>query len=254
MRRTKTGFTLIELIITICLLGIVLIPLGIISIELMRTLVNTRDSGVAEGLARTEMAKVNNIPYASLASTTITSYDGYPYDLYRTVNVVSGFSDNLKQVQIKIFPAGNTKDLLINEISYAGSFALFGAGTAPASGMANSAVLSSGFVVNTGSRALNGVVMSNIGSGLIMVTRVSTSFTGAGLLRITGIRMAGQLLWSGSVANTLNTTLTSAFSLAAGGVRTRTPLLIFNNRNLTSVTAWVFTMSDGTQSVSYGWY
>jgi type II secretory pathway pseudopilin PulG len=132
IRQSFWAFTLIEIIITIVLVGLALIPLGIMAVEYMRGIVYSRDLGVAEGLARDELAKVNNLPFTdpTLADgydNTTSNYGGYPYDLRRSVNYVSG-NTALKQVQIRIYPTGDLNRHLVNTITYVANVS-FGAGS-----------------------------------------------------------------------------------------------------------------------------
>ena len=104
MRSKGQGFTLIELIMTIVVLAIVMIPLGFMSMEYMQAIVHSRGLAVAEGLVKTEMAKINNLSYSDSTledgdDDTTSNYEGHSYDLRRTVDYVVGSSNNLKKVQ-----------------------------------------------------------------------------------------------------------------------------------------------------------
>lgn len=133
-KRLKIGFTLIELIITITLLGIVLIPLGVMCLEFMRTSVYSRDLGICEGLAKLELAKINNLSFsdATLADgydNIISGYEDYPYDLRRTVSFANPPINSLKKVQVRLYPSGDTVSHLVNIITYIANVS-FGAGSA----------------------------------------------------------------------------------------------------------------------------
>ncbi len=127
------GFTIIEIIITVVLVGLVLIPLGIMATEYIRGTFYSRDLGVAEGLAKDEISKVNNLDFndPTLADgyDNITgSYQGYPYDLRRSVNYVPGTNNTLKQVQIRVYPAGDSTKQLVNIITFVANVS-YGAGS-----------------------------------------------------------------------------------------------------------------------------
>ncbi|MBM3251820.1 MAG: prepilin-type N-terminal cleavage/methylation domain-containing protein [Candidatus Omnitrophica bacterium] len=124
--RNQNGFTLIEMIIAVVLLGLVLIPLGLMSTEYVRGIAYSRDLSVVEGLAKAEMAKINNLGYDNLpiGISTFENYEGYPYDLERTVTENGDF----KKVQVRIYPAGDANKQLINLVSYIADVA-FGAGS-----------------------------------------------------------------------------------------------------------------------------
>jgi len=134
---TKTrfikGFTIIEIIITIVLVGLVLIPLGFMATEYIRGTFYSRDLGAAEGLAKDELSKVNNLAFTDLTLAdgydNITgNYQGYPYDLRRSVNYVPGSNNALKQVQIRIYLHGDLSKQLVSMVTYVANVP-FGAGS-----------------------------------------------------------------------------------------------------------------------------
>lgn len=126
-RRCANSFTLIELIITIVVLGIVMIPVGLMSMEYVRGIAYSHDLAVVEGLAKTEMAQINNLGYDNLPIivSTFENYKGLPYDLERTV--VSAGSD-LKKAQVRVYPHGAPDNNLINLVTYVASVS-FGSGS-----------------------------------------------------------------------------------------------------------------------------
>jgi prepilin-type N-terminal cleavage/methylation domain-containing protein len=113
----KSGFTLIEMIITIVLVSIVMIPIALIAAEFVRSTVYADSLTMAANLGRQEMAIVNNLSYAdpTLADGydhRTTNYAGYPYDVRRAVNSVIGTNDNLKRVMVDVFPRGSATRLI----------------------------------------------------------------------------------------------------------------------------------------------
>lgn len=136
MSKTKKflgSFTLIEIIITIVLVGLALIPLSIMALEYVRGTFYSRDLGVVEGLAKDELSKVNSLSFndPTLADgyNNITgNYQGYPFDLQRSVNIVPGMNNALKQVQVRIYPAGDLSRQLINITTFVASTS-FGPGS-----------------------------------------------------------------------------------------------------------------------------
>ena len=89
----RSGLTLVELIITISLAAIISVPVGILLSEQLQSALRARDATVAVNLARYELERLdslNNVCHADLtvnspAGTTITAYQGYPYNLTRIV-------------------------------------------------------------------------------------------------------------------------------------------------------------------------
>lgn len=251
----KLGFTLIELIITIVLLGIVMIPLGIMSLEFMREIVYSRDSGVAVALARVELSKINNLSYSdpSLADgtdTTITSYEGYAYDLRRTVNFANSPTNTLKKVQIRVYPTGNTTQQLVNIITYIANVT-FGAGSgggAAGAAQANSLSVSGGTISG---KNLIGVTLENTDTAnAITITQMTISFTGVSGINLQKVNIGGATVFSGNANSGDTITLSPSATLAASQSTTDSPFLEFN-KDLTSVTSLVFIMSDGSQTISY---
>jgi len=132
MGKFQYGFTLVEIIITIVLVGLVLVPLGIMSIEYVRGTFYSRDLGIAEGLAKSELAKVNSLDFndptlADGYDNTASNYEGYPFDLRRTVNIVNN-NNALKQVQVRVYPAGDLSRQLVSVTTFIVN-ATFGAGS-----------------------------------------------------------------------------------------------------------------------------
>jgi len=105
--RKKKGFTLIELIMTIVVVGLIALPL---SLSLTAQVQGTVKSGIdttALNLARFEMEKVNNLAYASISSASFSNYQGYAYDVTRTVSEQTSGSEGLKTVTVSVTQAGS---------------------------------------------------------------------------------------------------------------------------------------------------
>ncbi len=254
MTPKKRAFTLIELVMTITLMGIVLIPLGLMSLEFTRAIVYSRDVGSAEALAKLEMAKINNLSYAdpTLAAgydNTTVNYEGYPYDLRRSVT--AGPVANLKQVRVRVYPAGNTAQPLLNLLTYVANVT-FGAGSGggTAGGEADFLVASGGNI--SGSQLQNVNLQNTDLVNSITITGIIISFTGQSGIKLASITMGGLPRWSGNVDPGSTITLTSSFALAANTTYSN-PIFLTFSKNLTSVTSLVFIMQDGTQTASYSW-
>lgn len=129
----RNSFTIIEMIVVIVLLGLTLIPLGMMAMEYLRGTFYSRDLAVAEGLAKTELSKVNNVAFSdpTLADgydNTTINYEGQPYDLRRTVTLVPGTANALKQVQVRVYPTGDLGKHLVNITTFVANVS-FGAGS-----------------------------------------------------------------------------------------------------------------------------
>jgi prepilin-type N-terminal cleavage/methylation domain-containing protein len=84
------GFTLIELIMTIVVVGIVAIPISITLSKHVQSVFISQDITMATNLARADLEQMNNTAYASIVSATLNNYQGYNYNLTRTVAFVNG--------------------------------------------------------------------------------------------------------------------------------------------------------------------
>jgi len=252
----KRSFTLIEIIITFVLVGIVMVPLGLMSLEYMRSIVFIRDSNVVEGLARLEMAKINNLDFSDITlvngyDNTTSSYEGYDYDLRRTVNDVAGWSSNLRQVQVRVFPSGESSIHLINLITYVANVS-FGAGSGGGGvgggDQADSFALTGG---NLNKKKLKTITIENTGESEIVWTVVEVTFTGPAGIEMDKIKQDKTTLWSGTANSGDTITLDSSLTMDA---ETSYNKLQFEfTENVSTVTIDYFEFEDLTQSGSYSW-
>ena len=112
IQRNKKGFSLIEMIMTIVIVTIVSIPLALLIGEHARSLVQSSDMVTALNLARLEMGKLENTAYANITTNTFILYEGYDYDVVRTVSFVQGnnsSTESLKRVVVEVMPTGTLK-------------------------------------------------------------------------------------------------------------------------------------------------
>jgi prepilin-type N-terminal cleavage/methylation domain-containing protein len=119
-QRSVSGFTLIELIMTIIVVGLVSIPLSLLIAEQVESAVYSKDSALAFNLARFEIEKMNNTAYASISSASFSNYQGYSYDVNRTVSYVNGdagTAESTKKITVIVTRAGGG-DTLATLITY----------------------------------------------------------------------------------------------------------------------------------------
>jgi len=253
--RNRQGLTLIELIVVITILGIVMIPVAIMAIEYVRSIVYSRDLAIAEGLAMTEMAKINNLAYSDATlddgdDDTTANYEGYSFDLNRKVDYVAGSSNNLKKVEVTVYPSGTTATLVqlvtyIADVSFgAGS----GGGAVGSGGEADSLVVAGGSI---SAKLLQNITLENTSGSAITITGVTATFSGAGGIKLNKIDMDGSERWSGNANSGSSVTLDTNFQLSASTTYNDTCHFTFS-KNLTSATI-SFTMSDATTTGDYTW-
>jgi len=109
------AFTIIELIITIVLIGIVVIPSSIFLVESIRGAFKSQDIMVAVNLARMALETVNNLPYDHnyLRPTTgrvFSNYEGYGYDLRVIINQFGSSPERIKEIRVEVYPTGKVGD------------------------------------------------------------------------------------------------------------------------------------------------
>jgi len=250
----KSGLTLIELIMAIVLIGIIMVPAGLMCGEYIRGLAYSEDLGVAEGLAMTEMAKINNLAYghATLADgydNTTSSYEGYDLDLRREVDYVAGSSNNLKKVVVTVYEGG-TVSTLVSLTTYVADVT-FGSGSGGgglAGGDADSLVISGGSISG---KTLQNITLENLSGDPVTITGATATFTGPGGIKVTEIEMDSLQRWSGNKASPASITLDTNFELSADTEYSDTCDFTFS-KNLTSATI-SFTASDASTTEDYTW-
>lgn len=105
--RKERSFTLIELIMTIVAVGIIAVPLSLFVVSSTQSVFKSHDYTVSSNLALLEMEHVNNLSYATLSTgtTNFPSYQGYPYNVARTVVYVFGndaATESLKRITVTV--------------------------------------------------------------------------------------------------------------------------------------------------------
>lgn len=123
------AFTFIELIITIVLISIVVIPSSIFIVETIRGAFKSEDITVAVNLARMELEKTNNMLYEDIDDEDFNNYEGYNYDLRRDIDYIESVppsAGGVMEIKVKVYPAGklgSKDDLLATVITHRTSYA-----------------------------------------------------------------------------------------------------------------------------------
>ena len=127
----KNGaFTLIELIMTIVVVSIAAIPLSLLVSQHVTSVFQSADYTMAVNLGRFEMEKVNNMIYANIATASFSNYQGYSYDITRTVSYAPGggsgaTAESLKKIQVDVKKAGSAT-VIVSFITYIAKNVLYG--------------------------------------------------------------------------------------------------------------------------------
>lgn len=126
--RPNSGFSLIELIMTIVVMSIVSVPLSLLIGAHLESVFVSEDEAMAQNLARFEMEKVNNMNYANVTSANFSNYQGYQYDLVRTVSYVQGngaAAESLKKITVDVTKSNGTK-VIAGLITYLAKNVVYG--------------------------------------------------------------------------------------------------------------------------------
>lgn len=267
--KSKTaGFTLIEVIVTVTIIAIMMIPAAMIVMECVRSAAYADSITQASNLARREIGIVNNLAYtdATLASgynNLTSSYAGYNYDLRRQVSSVtdaSGSTANLKKVAITVYPHGSSTKLteadtyVINGVtSGAGS----GGGTRSGTEAAALSITGGGFqdpkLINVGIRNTRTTGNITIIGMYMWQTSGSKKLTVA-VLSGNQTVYSGNLTLPNSKPASPNVIFQAANIVNYSAVADTTANFTFNNA--IGNNRWVyiiFVMSDGSQTGTYSW-
>ncbi len=116
----NNGFTLIELIMTIVIIGVIAIPLSLTIFAQVESAFYSQDLTIALNLGRLEMEGVYASPYTNIVSATFGNYQGYGYDVARVVTYAQGdgsSAESLKKIEVTVSRAGST-DVLVSFSTY----------------------------------------------------------------------------------------------------------------------------------------
>ncbi len=102
-RKFSKGFTLIELVIVIVVMGIALAPIGVMFHHVMVKYAEPEAYQVAATLAEGEMERVTGLSFVNIANDGPTAFDNFPNYTYQvTVGVITGEADTSKYKQVEV--------------------------------------------------------------------------------------------------------------------------------------------------------
>jgi type II secretory pathway pseudopilin PulG len=115
--RKNKSFTLIELVMTIVVVGIVALPISITLSKHVQSVFDSQNYTLALDLARFKMEEFINTAYASIAvGTTVSNYSGYvSYDVTSVVTLVTETSpgtETYKTISISVAKTGSGTPLI----------------------------------------------------------------------------------------------------------------------------------------------
>jgi len=122
------GFTLIELIMTMVVVSIIAVPLALFLGQHVTSVVQSEDYTMAADLARREMERVKNMAYANVVSASFPNYQGYNYDIIRTISFAQGTAltpESLKQVRVDVRKSGSAT-VIFSLVTYLARNVLYG--------------------------------------------------------------------------------------------------------------------------------
>lgn len=105
---TSKGFTLIELIITIVIAGVISLAVLFFISEYLSAVVYLHYDIYAVNLARMEIEKTNNMAFENLGNDLWNDYEGYGYKVVRKVTNVQDTSNMVKEVEVSVYKPSNT--------------------------------------------------------------------------------------------------------------------------------------------------
>lgn len=114
------GFTLIELIMTIVVVGIVAIPLSLLLSQHIESTFQSEDLTIALNLARFEMEKVNNLAYDDIGNANYPTYEGYDYQVQRNTQLIEGnpsTPESLNRIRVEVKDT-DTGAVIVTLITY----------------------------------------------------------------------------------------------------------------------------------------
>lgn len=118
--KNNRAFSLIELVMTIVVVGIISIPLALFVFENIESVFKSQDLTLALDLARFEIETVNNLAYAGINNLASANYQGYPYDVVRTVTYAYGTAltpESVKKIVVDVKKSGSSA-VLVSLVTY----------------------------------------------------------------------------------------------------------------------------------------
>lgn len=109
----KTGFSLIELVMTIVVTSIIAVPLSLLLEQHVQSVFHSADYTMAVELGRYDMEQVNNMGYLRIVSPSVYTYQSYNYEITRTITTIANTPpESLKKIQVDVKKTGSATPLV----------------------------------------------------------------------------------------------------------------------------------------------
>jgi len=257
------GFTLIEVIVTILVAAIAIIPASLICMKAVQAAAEGDAWTMASNLARRELGIVSALPFTdaslNVGTYSFPGYLGYKYDLTRVVSVVAG-TGNLKQVAVNVYPAGSTSKCLeldtyvINNVTTG-----LGTGGGSVSPEGNYLTASTGTYSNITHTWTITSMTNSSANGAITIMQVSIWRSAGASFNLTSATMDATTVWTGSLTIPTsqpvspNVVLTASCIIGPSGTVTSNTF-VFNASINTGQTIYIkYRMYDGTDSATFSY-
>jgi len=105
---------------TIVVVGIVALPISVTLARHVQSVFESQDMTIATNLARFDLELMNNTNYTSIASASFAGYQGYDYDLTRTVSDINGWwfsTEGTKKITVQVTKSGSAA-VLVKLVTY----------------------------------------------------------------------------------------------------------------------------------------
>ena len=245
VRRGVKGFTLIEIITAVVLVAIIMIPLALMAMEYVRSIAYADSLTSAQGLARREMAIVNNLSYDTLASGSYPNYMGSNFDVSRQVSFATGFGSAVKKALVTVMPHGSAQKLI--ELAAYAMNVSFGAG-----GGARASSFSASGGAFTSSNQLAGMLLTNTNAAAIAGVIMTSTRTRT----LSAITIGGTAVYTSPPTVSLGSAQTQVtfqnnFAMSPGVPYSATFTFTGAPAAQSYTVTIIFVFNDGSQSASY---
>ena len=112
---TKSGFTIVELVAVIVVLGICLAPIGAMFYTIMEKQAKPEAIQIATSLAEAQMERVTGLSYSDVVNEGPTAITGFPNYTYRViVSTLAGQPDTSEYKQVEVRVVNSSIDVTVS--------------------------------------------------------------------------------------------------------------------------------------------